>query len=71
MKVMCPFCDGDGCCNCDHSGHVPIGEGCVFKSVDEARNHDPGISIHDLQIMRGERSIETGKFYNLTDGKPF
>lgn len=49
MKTKCPFCVGDGCCNCDHSGFVPYGEGMIFKTKEEADNHDPTISLHDLK----------------------
>lgn len=49
IKAKCPFCNGDGCCNCDHSGFVQYGEGMIFKTKDEAENHDPTISLHDLE----------------------
>lgn len=60
-KVPCPFCKpndkairGDGCCNCDHSGLVPYGEDHIFKSEDEALNHDPEISYFDLKDNRAK-----------------
>lgn len=59
MKVACPFCKpnetakrGEGCCNCDHTGMVPIGEFCHFKTEEEALNHDPEIPYLDLDYNR-------------------
>lgn len=59
LKVACPFCKrhtddkcGEGCCNCDHTGMVPIGENCNFKTEEEALNHNPGISYWDLKYNR-------------------
>jgi len=64
MKAACPFCKryetdkrGEGCCNCEHTGLVPIGEAYIFKTEDEATNHDPEISYVDLK-------------YNRTNGLP-
>lgn len=61
MKVACPFCKrnaealrGEGCCNCDYTGVVPIGENCNFKTESEAVNHDPEIPYRDLKINRRE-----------------
>jgi hypothetical protein len=58
-KVACPFCKlkptstrGEGCCNCDHTGMVPVGEYCHFKNDNEALNHDPELSYVDLEINR-------------------
>jgi len=51
-KVTCPFCEGTGCCNCEYSGKVPYGEGCIFASESEAINHDPGISYFDLKLSK-------------------
>lgn len=60
-KVACPFCKptedavrGEGCCNCDHTGRVPIGEYCHFKTEDEALTHDPEVGYIDLRINRQE-----------------
>lgn len=59
QKVACPFCKpkkealrGEGCCNCEHTGMVPIGESFEFHTTDEAVNHDPEISYHDLKHNR-------------------
>lgn len=48
----CPFCEGDigGCCFCDHSGKIYVGEGYFFKTVDQLdyigvhfiKDNDPG-----------------------------
>lgn len=58
-RVACPFCKrfekdkrGEGCCNCDHTGLVEIGENCNFKNSEEAKNHDPEISYFDLRYNR-------------------
>lgn len=58
-KVACPFCkssetdkQGEGCCNCDYTGLVPVGENCNFKTVEEALNHNPGLSYWDLKYNR-------------------
>lgn len=58
-KVACPFCKpsptairGEGCCNCDHSGMVPIGDTFHFKSAQEATTHDPEVSYLDLAYNR-------------------
>jgi hypothetical protein len=58
-KVPCPFCKpkkesvrGEGCCNCDHTGRVPIGEAFNFKTEEEAVNHDPQVSYYDLRDNR-------------------
>lgn len=58
-KVACPFCKqkedskrGDGCCNCEHTGMVPFGEDCHFKTEEEAINHDPEVSYWDLKYRR-------------------
>lgn len=39
-KTKCPFCEGDrgGCCFCDHTGWVDVGEGHIFK--DETAIHN-------------------------------
>lgn len=59
MKIACPFCKpnneskrGEGCCNCDHTGLVPIGEAYHFKTQHEAINHDPEVSYVDLKFNR-------------------
>jgi hypothetical protein len=61
MRAICPFCKhdniairGDGCCYCDHTGLIPVGEGRVLRTVEEALNHDPEISLHDLRINRAK-----------------
>ena len=33
-KVNCPFCEGDGCCFCDHEGKVYVGPDEFIKSED-------------------------------------
>jgi hypothetical protein len=37
--TQCPFCEGDedGCCFCDHSGRVYIGEGYVFQTMEDLK----------------------------------
>lgn len=39
MKTNCPFCEGDkeGCCFCDHTGRIDIGEGQRFKNESEIK----------------------------------
>lgn len=58
-KVACPFCKrtmadkrGEGCCNCDHTGLVPIGENCNFQTEEEALNHNPEESYWDLKYKK-------------------
>lgn len=36
-KAACPFCKGDidGCCFCEHTGKIELGEGKVFSSEEE------------------------------------
>lgn len=36
----CPFCEGDigGCCFCDHSGKIHIGEGEFFKTIEQTKS---------------------------------
>lgn len=58
-RVACPFCKrfkndkrGEGCCNCDHTGLVEVGEYCDFKTLEEAENHDPEVSYSDLKYNR-------------------
>lgn len=57
-KVKCPYCSdeksirGEGCCYCDHSGLVQVGDDFMFKTEEEALNHDPEISFIDLEINR-------------------
>jgi len=62
MKVACPFCKpndtakrGEGCCNCDYEGIVPIGETFAFKTEEEAINHNSEISYIDLRINRAQK----------------
>ena len=31
-KVVCPFCEGEGCCFCDHEGNIFVGENQLIKS---------------------------------------
>lgn len=59
MKIACPFCKptqdakrGEGCCNCDHTGMVPVGETCHFKTEVEAITHDPEVGYRDLAYNR-------------------
>lgn len=59
MKAICPFCKskhstwkGEGCCYCEYTGLIPIGEGKVLRTVQEAENHDPEISLHDVMNNR-------------------
>lgn len=33
-KVNCPFCEGDGCCFCDHEGEVWVGSNELIKSKE-------------------------------------
>lgn len=35
--VDCPFCEGeiDGCCFCDHTGKVKVGENYFFNTISE------------------------------------
>jgi hypothetical protein len=35
----CPFCEGefDGCCFCDHTGKVRVGEGEVFETIEDMK----------------------------------
>ena len=33
-RVTCPFCDGDGCCFCDHEGQIYVGEKELIKSEE-------------------------------------
>lgn len=40
-KATCPFCDGDGCCFCDHEGRIYVGENELIKS--EAGLHSIGV----------------------------
>lgn len=58
-KVGCPFCKrftedikGEGCCNCDHTGLVPIGENCNFKTEEEALFHNPEVGYIDMKYNR-------------------
>lgn len=32
QKVTCPFCEGDGCCFCDHEGTIFVGPNELIKS---------------------------------------
>jgi hypothetical protein len=31
-RVPCPFCEGDGCCFCDHEGSIYVGPNELIKS---------------------------------------
>lgn len=44
--VKCPFCEGDinGCCFCDHSGRIYVGEGELFKTEQQV-NESLGIKF--------------------------
>lgn len=33
-KVDCPFCEGDGCCFCDHEGKIFVGTNELIKSEE-------------------------------------
>jgi hypothetical protein len=52
QTARCPFCDGDGCCNCDYEGRVRVGIGMPFRTVQEAESHDPEVSYFDLKWNR-------------------
>lgn len=59
MKAICPFCKskhnllrGEGCCYCEYTGLIPVGEGKVLRTVEEAQNHDPEVSLLDVQLNR-------------------
>ena len=43
----CPFCDGDfdGCCFCDHTGKIYIGDGEFFKSEEQLES----IGVHFIK----------------------
>lgn len=53
MKIAdCPFCGGDidGCCFCDHTGKIEVGDGFLFNSeadVDFSKQH-----INEEQYLR-------------------
>lgn len=38
--IDCPFCEGDisGCCFCDHSGKIYVGEGEFFKTEEQTKS---------------------------------
>lgn len=42
-KVNCPFCVGEGCCFCDHSGRVSIGRNGDFFKTEQAMNDSLGV----------------------------
>lgn len=33
-KCICPFCEGEGCCFCDHEGKIFVGENELIKSEE-------------------------------------
>lgn len=33
-NATCPFCEGDGCCFCDHEGMIKIGPNELIKSEE-------------------------------------
>lgn len=49
-KLQCPFCEGDGCCFCDHTGSIFVGANEMIKSkelvnsigVKYLKEEDPG-----------------------------
>lgn len=49
-RVTCPFCEGDGCCFCDHEGMIYVGPNEIIKSeeglnsigVQRLKAADPG-----------------------------
>lgn len=57
-KTACPFCEGDkdGCCFCDHTGQVEIGEGQVFKNEQQMKN---SIGVKFLKEMDAKGGTET------------
>lgn len=66
-SVICPFCKskhsvikGDGCCYCEYTGMVAVGEDCKFKTAEDAENHDPEVSLVDRQL-----NIDAGKDPNF------
>ena len=59
----CPFCNGDidGCCFCDHSGKIYIGDEYVFKNEDDLKPFQKEyVAESDLRTL-----YEKGAFGNL------
>lgn len=54
----CPFCEGDidGCCFCDHTGKVYVGEGEFFKTVEQTESI--GVQFLKDQDKRSSGDIE-------------
>lgn len=58
-NAACPFCRasdnsirGEGCCNCEYSGLVPIGQSFNFKTEEEAKTFKGDISYRDIKDNR-------------------
>ncbi len=69
MITQCPFCDGDieGCCFCDHSGRIKVGEDdAFFKTMDELKPFKKEFVLEsDLR-----RVFDTGGFNEKIIAKP-
>lgn len=61
MKTECPFCEGNGCCYCEYTGKVLVGDGCLFQTIEAAKNHNPEESGFDYEVRTNRRNIVTGK----------
>jgi hypothetical protein len=62
-QCNCPFCDGDldGCCFCEHTGRISVGEGYVFKNKEELKPFQKASPLEsDLR-----RLFEAGGFDHL------
>ena len=58
-KTICPFCKskhnslrGDGCCYCEYTGLISYGDGLRLRTKEESENHNPEVSLFDLERNR-------------------
>ncbi len=51
-KATCPFCEGDGCCFCDHEGTIYVGPKELIKSED-------GLNSIGVKYLKEEDPGET------------
>lgn len=59
MKTNCPFCEGnvDGCCFCDHTGKIDIGDGYRFSNETEIQQ-SKGVAFLKAQDKASNGDIE-------------
>ena len=55
--AKCPFCEGDlnGCCFCDHSGRIYVGEDYLFKNEQHIKN---SLSVKFLKEQDEKSGLE-------------